>query len=399
MPTTAKKRGLLKAKKLPRKKLASMAKKLAKTTTYQLSPFEVGQVKAHVEHGLSAAEIAKRVFKPDGKSKYGETAIQNCMNKLVANPRWKGERAVGSGAPKKTTPKQDKAVIDWLLDQRGKQKVTVAKLKKQFVYLRKLSDGAVEDRLHEAELAFLRRRKKSKVTKKYLQERVAYCQGVKRKKMETLKRWAYTDGTVFYIDRTEDELEHGKRQCLGSHVWRRSDNRDAMFQDCLGPSSYNKAQGTPVKVWGMLACGQLSIHILDEGDTMNQDLYSELIEDKFEEWCGDCEHLVCDYEKCLRCPLALHALSKTPLQLVDPYPRVSQDFNAIENVWNLLRNRLAETMPTKLESRDQFIKRLKEAVKWVNKHKAKDLWHLSTNQKKRADDCFASKPPGGRTKW
>ena len=70
---------------------------------------------------------------------------------------------------------------------------------------------------------------------------------------------------------------------------------------------------------------------------MNQDLYSELIEDKFEEWCGDCEHLVCDYEKCLRCPLALHALSKTPLQLVDPYPRVSQDFNAIENVWDILK--------------------------------------------------------------
>ena len=33
-------------------------------------------------------------------------------------------------------------------------------------------------------------------------------------KMETLKRWAYTDGTVFYIDRTGDELEHGKRRCL-----------------------------------------------------------------------------------------------------------------------------------------------------------------------------------------
>ena len=113
--------------------------------------------------------------------------------------------------------------------------------------------------------------------------------------------WWYTDGTVFYLDRTEDELEHGKRRCLGSHVWRRSDNRDAMFQDCLGPSSYNKAQGTPVKVWGMLACGHLSIHILDSGETMNQDLYSELVEEKFEEWCGDCDHLVCDDERCLRC--------------------------------------------------------------------------------------------------
>ena len=149
----------------------------------------------------------------------------------------------------------------------------------------------------------------------------------------------------------------------------------------------------------MLACGHLSIHILDSGETMNQDLYSELVEEKFEEWCGDCDYLVCDYERCLRCPAALHALSKTPLKLVDPYPKASQDFNAIENAWNILKNRVAETMPTTLESRDQFVTRLREAVKWVNKHKAKELWDLSTNQKKRAADCLASQPPGGRTKW
>ena len=74
MPTAPKKLALM-AKKLPRKKLASMLKKAVRTTVYQLSPFEVGQVKAHVEHGLSSAEIAKRVVKPDGKSKYGATAI------------------------------------------------------------------------------------------------------------------------------------------------------------------------------------------------------------------------------------------------------------------------------------------------------------------------------------
>ena len=50
---------------------------------HQLNPFEVGQVKAHVEHGLSAAAIAERVFKADGKTKFGETAIQNCINKLM----------------------------------------------------------------------------------------------------------------------------------------------------------------------------------------------------------------------------------------------------------------------------------------------------------------------------
>ena len=85
-----------------------------------------------------------------------------------------------------------------------------------------------------------------------------------------------------------------------------------MYQERLGPSSYNKGQGAPLRFWGMLACGVIHIHILDEGEVMNQDIYAELVEDKFEEWCGDCDYLVCDYERCLRCPLALHALSKTP---------------------------------------------------------------------------------------
>ena len=366
---------------------------------YQLSPFEVGQIKAHLEHELSAAEISKRVFKPDGKTRFKETAIKNCIRKLQANPRWRGERQEGSGGPRKTTPQQDKKIVRWVLIERGKQKVTVDKVKKQFPYLRKFSNTLVEERLAEADLQYLRRRKKSIVTKKYLQPRVDYCQGVKRKRDETLQRWAYTDGTVYYLDRDENEAEDSQRRALGTHVWRRSDNRDAMFQECLGPSSYNKGQGIPIRVWGMLACGHLSIHVLDEGEVMNQVIYTELVEDKFEDWCGDCDYLVCDYESCLRCPSALHALSKTPLTLVDPYPTRSQDFNAMENAWFTLKQRLDETRPIKLEGRDEFIARLGAAVRWVNKNKAKHLWYISTNQKERADECLAMKPPGGRTSW
>jgi transposase len=92
---------------------------------YQLTPFEIGQVKAHMEHGLSAASIAQRVFKKDGKSTFGPTAIQNCMSKLKEKPKWRGERPKGSGRPRKTNKKQDKEIVKWLLKERGKQKVTV----------------------------------------------------------------------------------------------------------------------------------------------------------------------------------------------------------------------------------------------------------------------------------
>ena len=123
------------------------------------------------------------------------------------------------------------------------------------------------------------------------------------------------------------------------------------------------------------------------------------MEDKFEAWAGNCEHLVCDFERCLRTDLALHQLSKADLKLVDSYPRCSQDFNAIENAWKLVRDRLDETMPTGLEHRDEFVKRLNSAVRWINHNRSEQLWRLSTNQKKRADACLAQDPPGGRTKY
>ena len=32
-------------------------------------------------------------------------------------------------------------------------------------------------------------------------------------------------------------------------MWRKSNNSDAMYEECVGPSSYNKGQGLPVRVW------------------------------------------------------------------------------------------------------------------------------------------------------
>ena len=81
------------------------------------------------------------------------------------------------------------------------------------------------------------------------------------------------------------------------------------------------------------------------------------------------------------------------------FPKCSQDFNAIENAWAILRERLDETQPVALESREEFVKRVFAAVRWANRDRAEQLWKLSTNQKERADACLAQKPPGGRTKF
>ena len=92
--------------------------------------------------------------------------ISKCMRvpalpKFKADKKYRGERKEGSARPHKTTEKQDKAIVKFVFKKRGKMKVTVSKLKQRFLWLRKLSDSLVEDRLHEAHLYYLQRRQKT----------------------------------------------------------------------------------------------------------------------------------------------------------------------------------------------------------------------------------------------
>ena len=364
---------------------------------FQFTPFEAGQVLAHMHHKLTALQISRIIFKADGKSRFSETAVKNCMDALTEDSSWRGKRQEGSGAPRKTTARQDQQIVDAIVKYRGKFKVTVGWLQRRYAWAGELGKTAVEIRLAAAGLEYLRRRRKHLVETVYIPERLAYCDGVKRKRQETLDLWAYTDGTVFYLDKTAPENEHTQRAALGCMVWKQSDGSESLYADCVGPSKYKKAQGHPVRVWGMLAEGKLNIEVLDKGEVMNNELYSTLVDDKFPDWLGSCRYLVQDFEPCLRSEIALEAFARVGVELVEGYPRSSQDFNAIENAWALLRQRLDETLPKGVEAREGFVVRLKATVSWINTHRKQRLEELSRNQKKRCRDCVNLE--GGRTSW
>ena len=114
---------------------------------------------------------------------------------------------------------------------------------------------------------------------------------------------------------------------------------------------------------------------------------------------GHCKYLVQDYETCLRCEEALQAFKRFDIELVEGYPPVRQDFNAIENCWQYLRERLEATLPKQVEGRDSFIVRLNEAVAWLNRNRKKQLEKVSRNQKDRCRESLALKPSGSLTRW
>eukprot|EP00973_Karenia_brevis_P057693 8025966-Karenia_brevis.AAC.1 len=362
----------------------------------RLTPFVVGQIKAHMHHKLCAAEISRIVKKEDGThpSVHG---VSDAMQKLTDNPRWAGTRCAGSGRPRVTSKALDRKITRTVFKKRGSEKVTVAYLKKVIPAARKISDSTIQDRLHDAGLEWLRRRRKFLVPSKYIPARLEFAGQVKRARQCILDKWAYSDGTVFYLDKTPEANESTQQAALGSHVWRRADRKDALWADCIGPSGYNKAQGEPVRVWGVLAAGYLSVTVLPAGQTMNRWWYAWIVRHYFPGWLNGCSLLVQDFERCLRCLEPLEAMKEINLKLVENYPRCSQDLNAIENAWKILRDRLFETLPESRESREDFIARLRNAISWVNRNKYDELLFLCTNQKQRAQDVQDLK--GSRTKW
>ena len=84
----------------------------------QLGPFEVGQIVAHVHHGLGAMAISRLAHRADG-STFSDTAIGNAMAKLEAYPLLRGEQAAMPGRPKKTTKALDRQKYREALKHRG----------------------------------------------------------------------------------------------------------------------------------------------------------------------------------------------------------------------------------------------------------------------------------------
>ena len=95
--------------------------------------------------------------------------------------------------------------------------------------------------------------------------------------------------------------------------------------------------------------------------------------------------LVKDFEGFLRQARNLKAEGDAGLETLAQHPKLAADLNAIESIWDLLQDRLLLTAPVEMESRRDFIKRLRRTVTWMNTNARAHMRGLCRNQKNRAD--------------
>ena len=256
------------------------------TTRARLTPFLRGAIYGLLLAGWTYTEIADEVEKPDGTH-----PTQQAVSLVAAQLRthggfaWDGGSASSeAGRPRVTTDALDKKITKLVFKHRGRAMVNIKFVQKMCKAARKLSSRTVGRRLGEAGLSWLRRRRKTLVPEAHKVSRLEFADWVLTRTATTLTRWAFSDGTSFYLGRCESQQQQKKRGALGPFVWRHMDGRDGMFEDCAGPSSYWKAQGLPVKIWGLLVAGMLFVWVLPAKTNMNGELYAWVVTHMFVPW-------------------------------------------------------------------------------------------------------------------
>jgi hypothetical protein len=388
-----------------------LRKKILKTkvTTARLDAFARGQIWGMHLANAPREQIVEVVQKKDGSAPT-LSAVDRVICHKTQFPKWRGTDSCAGGRPSTLTASQQKKLVALVFKERGSAVVTIKYCRRKLPFLRKVSRWTCARALHAAGLAWLTRRRKNLVPKHHKPARITYCRWILACHVRTLKRFAYTDGTTFFLARGPAELKDKKRAALGKCVWKMSTGKDGLWEENIGPSLYAKAQGYPVKIWGFLANGRLEYWVLPRDyaagkyktTNMNGERYRSLVKSKFAGWRQSCFgdsrpcHLVQDHEKCLWQDGSLERIRFAGCPALPNYPKCSADLNPIENVWGMLKQRLDSAAPAACESRADFLARLRRAVSSLNDNESEKLLHLCTNQKERA---HAVLPDGGRSKW
>ena len=361
--------------------------------------------------GVKPKQIRRSVRKKDGR-RPTVRAVQATIAKAARDPQWRGENAPGGPGRKQIIPESVQRDLTRLVfKERGSVTVTVKYCQQRLRALRQFNRWCVARALHRAGYQWLRRRQKHWVPEAARTARSSYARWIQRQSARDLQKYAYVDGTTYYLARGPAEAEQKAHARLGRFVWRGSSVAEGLFHDNVGPSLYAAKQGAPVKVWGLLANGHVSIHVLPEksGSSgtshMNGPVYRAMMDRKASEWlraswngrAPEVVHLVQDHERCLWQPASMECLARNGFKVVTRFPKSSPDLNAIEGVWKMLREYLAAHAPDGVEARADFLRRLHGAVRHLNASHHDELLHLCQNQQERAADVLTLS--GARTKW
>ena len=114
----------------------------AMTSMARLDPFTRGTIVGSRAAGVTRDDIVQRVRKKDGK-RPTLRAVDGVLARHREEPAWRGEDSRAGGRPPLLTAKERKLLLNLVLAERGKAKVTVPYCRRRLPFLRKVSESTV----------------------------------------------------------------------------------------------------------------------------------------------------------------------------------------------------------------------------------------------------------------
>lgn len=147
-------------------------------------------------------------------------------------------------------------------------------------------------------------------------------------------------------------------------------------------------------IWGAMSkSGTAGLYFLPQGTTMNGAKYVELLREKLKlhMYIHQCSIFMHDGAPCHRSKVVQNFLAKIKVSTLD-WPGNSPDLNPIENLWEIVKKKVADKQPSSIES-------LKEAIKevWIKEISAEYCNNLILSMPRRIQAVIKSK--GGHTKY